>query len=78
MKHMKRGTVMSESDKDRSTNGTVKVDDQGQVVNPAEARRDFNAKPRNLLPVAAGRNRRGIPMTRVEAMRAFASKARKV
>jgi AbrB family looped-hinge helix DNA binding protein len=54
--------------------GTVKVGDRGQVVIPSKARKDFNIKPRDLLLVIAGRNRRGIAMVKADAMREFATR----
>jgi AbrB family looped-hinge helix DNA binding protein len=54
--------------------GTVKVGDRGQVVIPAEARKELDVKPGDLLFVMAGRNRRGIVMVKAEAMREFAEK----
>ena len=44
--------------------GTVKVGDRGQVVIPAQARKDLNIKLGDLLLVMAGRNRRGITMVK--------------
>ena len=49
--------------------GTVKVGDRGQVVIPAEARKELGIKPGDLLFVMAGRNRRGIAMVKADAMR---------
>jgi AbrB family looped-hinge helix DNA binding protein len=54
--------------------GTVKVGDRGQVVIPAEARKELEIKPGDLLFVVAGRNRRGIAMVKADAMREFAEK----
>jgi len=54
--------------------GTVKVGDRGQVVIPAEARRELDIKPGDLLFVMAGRNRRGIAMVKADAMRELAEK----
>ena len=54
--------------------GTVKVGDRGQVVIPAEARKELDIKPGDLLFVMAGRNRRGIAMVKADAMREFAEK----
>jgi AbrB family looped-hinge helix DNA binding protein len=52
--------------------GTVKVGDRGQVVIPAEARRELDIKPGDLLFVMAGRNRRGLAMVKADAMRELA------
>ncbi len=54
--------------------GTVKVGDRGQVVVPAQARKDLNIKPGDLLLVMAGRNKRGIAMVKADAMREFADR----
>jgi AbrB family looped-hinge helix DNA binding protein len=77
MKYVKSGTPMSENGEDMSIYGTVKVGDRGQVVIPAEARKDFNIKPGDLLLVVAGKNRRGIAMVKADAMRQFASRVLK-
>ncbi len=47
--------------------GTVKVGDRGQVVIPAEARKELDIKPGDLLFVMAGRNRRGIAMVKADS-----------
>jgi AbrB family looped-hinge helix DNA binding protein len=57
--------------------GTVKVGDRGQVVIPADARKDLNLKPGDLLLVMSGKNRRGITMVKADAMRQFASRVLK-
>jgi AbrB family looped-hinge helix DNA binding protein len=54
--------------------GTVKVGDRGQVVIPAEARKELDIKPGDLLFVMAGRNRRGVAMVKADAMRELAEK----
>ena len=54
--------------------GTVKVGDRGQVVIPAEARKDLDIKPGDLLFVMSGRNRRGLTMVKADAMRELAEK----
>jgi len=74
VKCVKSGLTMSENGEGMSIYGTVKVGDRGQVVIPAEARKDFNIKPGDLLLVVAGKNRRGIAMVKADAMREFASK----
>jgi AbrB family looped-hinge helix DNA binding protein len=65
MVERKRGTLLY---------GTVKVGDRGQVVIPAEARRELDIKPGDLLFVMAGRNRRGVAMVKADAMRELAEK----
>ena len=54
--------------------GTVKVGDRGQVVIPAEARKELDIKPGDLLFVMSGRNRRGIAMVKADAMKELAQK----
>jgi len=65
---------MVERKHDTRLYGTVKVGDRGQVVIPAEARKELDIKPGDLLFVMAGRNRRGIAMVKADAMRKFAEK----
>ena len=57
--------------------GTVKVGDRGQVVIPAEARKELGIQPGDLLFVMAGRNRRGMAIVKAEVMREFAEKIMK-
>jgi AbrB family looped-hinge helix DNA binding protein len=52
--------------------GTVKVGDRGQVVIPAEARKDLKIKPGDILLVMSGKHRRGIYMVKADVMREFA------
>ena len=54
--------------------GTVKVGERGQVVIPAQARKELNIKPGDLLLVMSGRNRRGIAMVKADVMRDLAEK----
>jgi len=54
--------------------GTVKVGDRGQVVIPAEARKELDIKAGDLLFVMSGKNRRGIAMVKADTMREFAGK----
>ena len=65
---------MIERKHDTRLYGTVKVGDRGQVVIPAEARKELGIKPGDLLFVMAGRNRRGIAMVKADTMREFAEK----
>jgi len=65
---------MIERKSDSHLYGTVKVGDKGQVVIPAEARKELDIKPGDLLFVMAGRNRRGIAMVKADAMRDLAEK----
>jgi AbrB family looped-hinge helix DNA binding protein len=52
--------------------GTVKVGDKGQVVIPAEARRELDIKTGDLLFVMVGRNRRALALVKAEVMRSLA------
>ena len=66
--------VMVERRTDSRLYGTVKVGDRGQVVIPAEARKELDIKPGDLLFVMSGRNRRGIAMVKADAMRELADR----
>jgi len=65
---------MVERKRDTHLYGTVKVGDRGQVVIPAQARKELDIKPGDLLFVMAGRNRRGVVMVKADAMRELAEK----
>ena len=65
---------MTERKRDTRLYGTVKVGDRGQVVIPAEARKELDIKSGDLLFVMAGRNRRGIAMVKADAMRELAER----
>jgi AbrB family looped-hinge helix DNA binding protein len=65
---------MVERRRDARLYGTVKVGDRGQVVIPAEARKELDIKPGDMLFVMAGRNRRGIAMVKADSMRELAEK----
>jgi len=65
---------MVEERRDNRLYGTVRVGDKGQVVIPAEARKELNIKSGDLLFVMAGRNRRGIAMVKADAMRELAER----
>jgi len=54
--------------------GTVKVGDRGQVVIPADARKELKIKPGDLLLVMSGKDKRGIAMVKADVMREFAKK----
>jgi AbrB family looped-hinge helix DNA binding protein len=54
--------------------GTVKVGEKGQVVIPAQARKELDIKPGDLLLVMGGRNRRGLAMVKADTMRELAEK----
>ena len=54
--------------------GTVKVGDRGQVVIPADARKELDIKSGDHLLVMSGRNRRGITMVKADALRELAEK----
>jgi AbrB family looped-hinge helix DNA binding protein len=66
--------IMVERKREPRLYGTVKVGDRGQVVIPAEARKELDIKPGDLLFVLAGRNRRGVAMVKADAMKEFAEK----
>ena len=68
---------MSERNRETHIYGTVKVGDRGQVVIPAQARKELNINPGDLLLVMAGRNRRGIAMVKADAMRGLADRIMK-
>jgi AbrB family looped-hinge helix DNA binding protein len=65
---------MIEGNRDARLYGTVKVGDRGQVVIPAEARKELNIKPGDLLFVMAGRNRRAVALVKANTMRELAEK----
>jgi len=65
---------MSERTRTGRFYGTVKVGDRGQVVIPAEARKELDINPGDLLFVMAGRNRRGIAMVKADMMKQLAEK----
>jgi AbrB family looped-hinge helix DNA binding protein len=65
---------VTERKRDTRLYGTVKVGERGQVVIPAEARRELDIKPGDLLFVMAGRKRRGIAMVKADTMRDLAEK----
>ncbi len=65
---------MAERRRDTRLYGSARVGDRGQVVIPAEARKELDIKPGDLLFVMAGRNRRGITMVKADAMRELAEK----
>jgi AbrB family looped-hinge helix DNA binding protein len=65
---------MVERKKDNLLYGTVKVGDRGQVVIPAQARKELDINPGDLLFVMAGRNRRGIAMVKADIMKELAEK----
>ena len=54
--------------------GTAKVGDRGQVVIPADARKELDIKLGDLLLVMSGRNRRGITLVKADIMRELAEK----
>lgn len=54
--------------------GATTVGERGQVVIPAEARRDYNIKPADKLVVLGGHNRGGLMITKAETLTQFLSK----
>jgi len=65
---------MTETKHEGRLYGTVKVGERGQVVIPADARKELDIKPGDMLFVMTGRNRRGITMVKADAMRELAEK----
>ena len=53
---------------------TVKVGDRGQVVVPAEARKDLDIKLGAFLVVKTGRQQKALTMVKADAMRELAEK----
>lgn len=49
--------------------GTVKVGDRGQIVIPAEARKDFGIKPGDILLVVTGPRRRGLGLLKADSVK---------
>ncbi|MFH1662995.1 MAG: AbrB/MazE/SpoVT family DNA-binding domain-containing protein [Chloroflexota bacterium] len=54
--------------------GVTTVGERGQVVIPAEARRDYDIKPADKLVVLGGHNKGGIIITKAETLTRFLSK----
>jgi AbrB family looped-hinge helix DNA binding protein len=54
--------------------GTVKVGERGQVVIPAEARKDYDMKTGDLLLVMSGRRKRGLTLVKSDEMKDFAQR----
>ena len=54
--------------------GATTVGERGQVVIPAEARRDFDIKPGDKLVVIGMHKSRGIVITKAESLTEFLSK----
>lgn len=63
---------MTERKRQGQLYGTVKVGDRGQVVIPAQARKELDIKPGDLLFAMTGRNRRGLTLVKADAMRELA------
>lgn len=55
--------------------GTVTVAERGQVVIPAEARRDLKIGPSTKLLVFSGPGKRGLMFVKAEAMTEFIAQA---
>jgi AbrB family looped-hinge helix DNA binding protein len=64
---------MGEEEKRGHVYGTVKVGDRGQVVIPAQARKDLDLKPGDVLLVMTGKYGRGLSMVKADAVREFAN-----
>jgi AbrB family looped-hinge helix DNA binding protein len=54
--------------------GTVKVGDRGQIVIPAQARKEFNINPGDQLLILTGKNRRGLALIKADLLREFADR----
>lgn len=54
--------------------GATTVGERGQVVIPAEARRDFDIKPADKLVVLGSHNKGGLMITKAETLTQFLSK----
>jgi AbrB family looped-hinge helix DNA binding protein len=54
--------------------GTVKVGDRGQIVIPAQARKEFNINPGDQLLILTGKNRRGLALIKADLLREFAAR----
>lgn len=65
---------MSEKRRQAQIYGTVKVGDRGQIVIPAQARKELDIQPGDLLFAMSGRNRRGLTLVKADAMRELAEK----
>jgi AbrB family looped-hinge helix DNA binding protein len=63
---------MVEGKRDARLYSTVKVGDKGQVVIPAEARKELYIKMGDLLFIMVGRNRRTLTLVKAEFMRSLA------
>ena len=72
-RYEKCGGKMSEEET-ANIYGTVKVGDRGQIVIPAQARKDLNIKPGDLLLVMSGKNKRGLGIVKAEMMRQFVNR----
>ena len=55
--------------------GSVTVAERGQVVIPAEARRDIEIKPGTKLLVLSGPEKKGLMFVKAEAMTEFIAQA---
>lgn len=55
--------------------GTVTVAERGQVVIPAEARRDLEIEPGTKLLVLSGPDKKGLMFVKAEAMTEFIAQA---
>ncbi len=55
--------------------GTVTVAERGQVVIPAEARRDLEIEPGTKLLVFSGPDKKGLMFVKAEAMTEFIAQA---
>ena len=65
---------MMDNKRDSHLYGTIKVGDRGQVVIPAEARKDLDVKPGDLLVVMTGRHKKALTLVKADAMRELADR----
>lgn len=54
--------------------GATTVGERGQIVIPAEARRDFDIKPADKLVVLGSHNKGGLMITKTDTLTQFLSK----
>ncbi len=54
--------------------GATTVGERGQIVIPAEARRDFGIKPADKLVVLGSHNKGGLMITKTDTLTQFLSK----
>ena len=70
----RKSVIMSDVNQFRHIYGTVKVGDRGQIVIPADARKDLGIKPGDVLLVLTGRNRRGLAIVKADDVKELMTK----